>query len=110
MKINPKHNKIVSNAAYELRKALVAQTIELLKLIGTEVGDDVMFDKILILHQRKKNGLTETIVADQLSYNDSGKAPYYILELGDNLASSLFLSIDCLQVVYNEVYKVVSKH
>jgi len=110
MKINPKHNKIVGNAAYELRKVLVEQTIELLKLIGAEVGDDVMFDKILILHQRKNNGLTETIVADQLSYNDSGKAPYYILSLGDNLASSFFLSIDCLQVVYNEVYKVVRKH
>lgn len=110
MKINHKHNKIVGNAAYELRKVLVEQTIELLKLIGAEVGDDVKFDKILILHQRKNNGLTETIVANQLSYNDSGKAPYYILELGDNLALSFFLSIDCLQVVYNEVYKVVRKY
>lgn len=115
MKINPKHNKIVGDAAYELRRVLVEQTIALMKMIGTEQGQTFTFGKTLILYQRKKNGLLETIIADRVSYIDSGIdsgiAPYLFTELCDgNDFLSFFMSISNLQIIYDEVYKAVRKY
>ena len=111
MKINPKHNKIVRDAACELRKVLVEQTIALMKMIGTEEGQTFLFEKTLILYQRGKNKLMETIIADRISYNDSGSAPYFLTEFCDeNYFCSFNMSISNLQIIYNEVYKVVRKY
>lgn len=110
MKINPKHNKIVGDAAYKLRNALEEQTIELLKLIGAETFEEVVFDKSIIMLQQRKNGLTETIIADRISYNDKGVVPYYVLELAGQYSFSYDLSISSMQRVYDEVYKIARNH
>lgn len=110
MKINPKHNKIVEIATRELRNALVGQTIELMKLIGAKTCEDVVFDKVLILHQQRKNGQTETILAGRIWYNDSGQIPFYLLELDGVYHTSFFLSISNMQLIYGEVYKLARKH
>lgn len=111
MKINPKHNKIVGNAAHELRKVLVEQTIALMKMIGTEQGQTFTFEKPLILYERKRNGSLETIIADRVSYSESGNAPSLLTELCDkHYYFSFFMSISNLQIIYNEVYKVVRKY
>lgn len=109
MKINPKHNKAVANAAHELRKTLTEHTIALLKLIGAESGQDVVFDKILILHERKKNGIMETILVDRLCYSENGK-PSYITEMDGKFHWSFYLSLDSMETIYDEVYKLVRKY
>ena len=110
MKINPKHNKAGANAAHEMRKTLVEQTIALLKLIGAETGQDVLFNNLLIMHERQKNGLTKTILADRICYCDNVSTPYYLVEHNGKLEGSYFMSLSNMATVYEEVYKVVRKH
>lgn len=109
MKINPKYSKRVNEAAANYRKVLVEQTIELLKLIGARIGQDVMLKRTLILFEN--NGkTTETKLVNTVSYMEhEGSDSYLILTMGErHLASSLYLSLSNLQLVYNEVHKVVS--
>jgi hypothetical protein len=110
MKINPKHNKAVAEAGHQMRKVLTEQTIELLKLIGAKIGSDVLFDKLLIMYERKKNGLTETILADRISYGGGRETEFYLIEHNGKFASSYYMSISNMETVYEEVYKIVRKH
>ena len=111
MKINPKHNKAVANAAHEMRKALVEQTVALLKLIGAKNGEAVLFGNLLIMYSRKKNGLTETILADRICYCEVHDTNvFYMIEHDGKFTSSHFMSLSNMETVYEEVYKVVRKH
>ena len=111
MKINPKNLRAVTEATQTLRKTLVEQTIELMKLIGAEKCQPVTFDTTLILYQREKNGLMKTIIADRVSYDQNLETKYLIIEMdGNDFNSSLTLSLSNLQVIYNEIYKVVKRH
>ena len=107
MKINPKINKRVKDSVAECRKCLTDATIELLKMIA-EPGQDVVFDKILILHQ-ERSGMTETVLANRIAYcTGRGDSEFYILGMGeDGTASNMFLSLSNLQTIYNDVRKVV---
>ena len=111
MKIKPAINKRVNNAVADCRQTLVDATVELLKSSGTEVTQDVIFTKTLYLYEHKGN-TTETVVVDRIFINSSREDhPYYLVSLGnDNIQSSLFLSLTNLQIIYNEVRKVVREY
>ena len=95
-------------AVANCREVLVKQTIELLKAIGAEPGQDVLLGQILFLYQRKGN-TTETVVCDRIGYMDGrGGSPFYIVSMnGEMCRSSVFLTIDSLLAIYEAVRKVV---
>ena len=103
MRINPRINKQVSKSVAECRKSVINATIDLLKKLGAKDGQEVTFRKVLFLH-KFKNGTSETRPADRVSYSDN----VLITSLGDDYpASSHYLSIDNLLLIYEEVKKVV---
>ena len=107
MKINPKINKRVNESVADCRKVITDATIELLKMIA-EPAQDVVFDSVLIMHQRYNSRATETILANEIAYMDGrGGDGFYIIRMGERCRSSLFLSLDSLLLIYNEVKKVV---
>ena len=112
MKIKSSIGKNVTAAMANCREVLVQETINLLKLIGAECGQDVMLGRILFLHQRKEN-TTETVVCDRIAYGpDHCASRFYFVSMADNemCQSSMFLSIDSLQAIYEAVRKVVREH
>jgi len=107
MKINPKINKRVNESVADCRKVLTNATIDLLKMIA-EQGQDVVFGKILIMHHFK-GGNSETWLADRIAYA-SGKNgnDFFITALGDDYpASSAFISLDNMQIIYDEVRRII---
>lgn len=107
MKINSKINKRVNESVAECRRVITEATIELLKKIA-EPAQDVAFDNILIMHQRYNSKTTETFLASRIAYMDGrGGDGFYIFRIGERCGSSLFLSLDNLMLIYNEVKKVV---
>ena len=108
MKINSKINKRVNESVAECRKAITESTIELLKKLGAEVGQDVVFRHTLILHNFK-NETSETILADRIAYMDSRNgSQFYVTQFNDEYwGSSYFLSIDNMLRIYNEVKRLV---
>lgn len=112
MKIKASIGKNVAVAMCNCREVLVRETINLLKLIGTEDGQDVWLGQMLFLYQRKGN-TTETIVCDRIAYNDrGGGTQYYFVSMDDNTfcQSSIYLSIDSLTAIYEAVRKVVREY
>ena len=108
MKINPKINKRVNESMAECRKVLTEATIELLKTLKAKDSQGVVFGRVLILFQSNGN-VSTTILADRIAYLDGrGDNPFYIVFMGDTgTASSLTLSISNMQIIYNEVRRVV---
>ena len=111
MKINPKINERVNNSVAECRKVLVDATIELLKSIGAETGQDVLFTKTLFLFQHKGN-TTETVVCDRISFGPKEEIPFLIVSMGEAgmVKSSIFMPISTLQAIYEEVREVVREY
>ena len=85
----------------------------MLKQIGAEQGQDVVFGKILILFQTKPDGTSETIVCDRIAYCD-GQRSYYVVSMGAEgnvpCHSSLFMSVSNLEAVFAEVKRVVREY
>lgn len=108
MKIKPSIGKNVSVAVSNCREVVVQETINLLKQIGAERGDEVTLGQILFLFQRKGN-TTETVVCDRIVYGEGrdGQRFYIVSMDGEMCRSDLFLSIDSLLAVYEAVRKVV---
>lgn len=107
MKIYAKINKRVNESVAECRKVIVEATIELMRKIA-EPGQDVVFNKILIMHQRNSANTTETLLADRIAYMDGRDGnSYYVFRMGDKYGSNIFVSLDNLMLIYNEVKKVV---
>ena len=107
MKINPKINKKVTESVADCRKVLTDATIDLLRMIA-EPAQDVMFGKTLIMFQRYNDKTTETVLAGSIAYMDGrGGDDFYIYRLGEKYGSSIFLSLDNLRLIYNEVRKLV---
>lgn len=107
MRIDSKITNKVNESVAECRKCLTDATIALLKTLGAESGQDVLFGKMLILHHFK-GGNSETMLADRIAYMEGA---YIITTLaGNHPASSYFISIDNLQTIYNEVRNIVRKH
>lgn len=111
MKIKTSIGKNVTAAMANCREVLVQETINLLKLIGAERGQDVMLGQMLFLFQRKDN-TTETVVCDRIAYMDGRGAPFCMVCMDDNkmCQSSMYLSIDSLQAIYDAVRKVVREN
>ena len=111
MKINSKINKRVNESVAECRKVIVEATINLLKSIGAESGQDVTFSKTLFLFQHKEN-TTETIIADRIAWCDGrGDKSFYMLEMNGNMhTSDMMLSLSSLMIIYKEVKKIVKEH
>ena len=96
-------------AVSNCREVLVQETINLLKQIGAEDGQDVLLGQMLFLYQRKGN-TTETVVCDRIAYgSDKCASRFYFVSMDDNkmCQSSIFLSIDSLMAIYEAVRKVV---
>lgn len=108
MKINRSIQKRVDKSVLECRNVIVEATIELMKNLGAESGQDVVFPKTLFLFQHK-GSTTETIVADRIAWCDGrGDKDFYMLENDGKMhRSDLMLSLSSLIVVYKEVKKVV---
>ena len=107
MKINPKINKRVNDSVAECRKVIIEATIELLKSIGAECGEDVSLGKMLFLYQNRGN-TTKTAVCNMISYEDGCGNPYYLVAKGDGPHNISFLmSFDNLLVIYDAVKAVV---
>lgn len=114
MKIKPSVNKNVTEAVKNCRDVLVNETIGLLKQMRAEPGQDVLFKKALFLYQHKDN-TTETVVCDRISYCEgrSGNG-YYLVSMGEGVyvpyKSDMFLTIDSLRTIYEEVRRVVREY
>lgn len=111
MKIKPIVNKNVTSAVENCHKVIVRETIGLLKQMGVESGQDVLFGKMLFLYQHNGNK-TETVICDRIAYLDNRSGIGYIcVSAGrDNSVrpvSDIFLSISNLRVIYEEVRRVV---
>lgn len=114
MKIKSSIGKNVSTAVQNCREVLVTETINLLKQMGAEQGQDVLFRRMLFLYQAKGN-TTETIICDRIAYaGREGSQPYYIVSMGKDEyvtpRSDLFLSLSNLQTIYDEVRRVVREY
>lgn len=114
MKIKSSVNKNVSAAITNCREVIVNETIGLLKQLGAEQGQDVLFKKMLILFQTKSDGTSETIVCDRIAYEDHTQFPYLLVSMGagsyEAYGSSYFLSLSNLEAIYNEVRRVVREY
>lgn len=110
MKIKSSIGKNVNIAVQNCREVLVQETISLLKQIGAEGSQDVLLKKSMFLYQRKDN-TTETVVCDRIAYGGRPGMPFYIVSMnGEMCRSSLFLSLDSLQAVYEAVRKVAREY
>lgn len=114
MKIKPSVNKNVTEAVKNCREVLVNETIGLLKQLRAEPGQDVLFKKALFLYQHKDN-TTETVVCDRIAYaGREGSESYYIVSMGSDEyvppKSDMFLTIDSLRTIYEEVRCVVREY
>ena len=114
MKIKPSVNKNVTEAVKNCREVLVNETIGLLKQMRAEQGQDVLFKKALFLYQHKGN-TTETVVCDRISYCESRSGNgYYVVSMGEDAhipyQSDMFLTIDSLRTIYEEVRRVVREY
>ena len=111
MRINPKINKRVNESVAECRKVLIDATIDLLKQIDANRGEDVLFGKILIFFQMNKN-VSETITCDRIAYCESNNDNnFFLLYLNDKpQKNSYMISLSNLQYIYNEVRRLVRKH
>ena len=115
MKIKPSVNKNVTEAVKNCREVLVTETINLLKQMGAEQGDDVLLKRMLILFQTKPDGTSETVVCNRIAYaGREGSTPYYIVSMGRDedvpYRSDIMLSLTNLQAVYEEVRRVVREY
>ena len=115
MKIKPTIGKNVSTAVQNCREVLVTETVNLLKQIGAEQGDDVLLKRMLILFQTKPDGTSETVLCNRIAYaGREGSTPYYIISMGKDEdvppRSDLFLSLSNLQAIYEEVRRVVREY
>lgn len=109
MKIKPSIGKNVNVAVSNCREVVVNETINLLKTIGAEEGQDVLLKEMLFLYQRKGN-TTETVVCDRIAYgSDKCASRFYFVSMDNNemARSSMFLTIDSLLAIYEAVRKVV---
>lgn len=96
-------------AVSNCREVLVQETINLLKQICAEKGQDVMLGQMLFLYQRKGN-TTETMVCDRIMYAEGRNGTrFYMVCVGENemTQSDMSLSIDSLLAIYEAVRKVV---
>lgn len=114
MKIKPSVNKNVTEAVKNCREVLVNETIGLLKQMRTEPGEDVLLGKALFLYQHRGN-TTETVVCDRIAYaGREGSESYYIVSMVDDAhvpyQSDMFLTIDSLRTIYEEVRRVVREY
>ena len=113
MKIKPSVNKNVTEAVKNCREVLVNETIGLLKQMRAEPGQDVLLGKALFLYQHKGN-TTETVVCDRISYceNRSGNGYYLVWheDMDVPTMSDMFLTLDSLRIVYEEVRRVVREY
>lgn len=114
MKIKPSVNKNVTAAVQNCREVLVNETIGLLKQLRAEPGQDVLLGKALFLYQHKGN-TTETVVCDRIAYaGREGSESYYIVSMGSDEyvppRSDMFLTIDSLRTIYDEVRRVVREY
>ena len=112
MKINPKITEQVNNSVNECRKVLVSSTIELLRQIcKSESYEVVVFSRILFLYQTKNN-VSETILADRIEYNWETNPDYFFVCMDDSRTCqcSANLSLSNLQVIYEEVRKLVREY
>jgi len=113
MKIKPSVNKNVKEAVKNCREVLVNETVGLLKQMRAEPGQDVLFKKALFLYQHKDN-TTETVVCDRIAYCPSMTRSFYILSMGEDMyvppRSDIFLTLDSLRIVYEEVRRVVREY
>lgn len=115
MKIKSSIGKNVTEAVRNCREVLVQETVNLLKQIGAEQGDDVLLKRMLILFQTKPDGTSETIVCNRIAYaGREGSTPYYIVSMGKDeevpYRSDMFLSLTNLEAIYNEVRRVVREY
>ena len=104
----------MSTAVTNCREVLVNETINLLQLMGAEPGQDVVLKNVLFLYQHKGN-TTETIVCNRIAYaGREGSQPYYIVSMGKDEyvapRSDLYLTLDSLQAIYDEVRRVVREY
>ena len=108
MKIKASIGKNVSVAVSNCREVVVKETINLLKSIDAEEGQDVLLGQMLFLFQRKGN-TTQTVVCDRIVYSSAHS--FYIVSMnGEMCRSSVFLTIDSLLAIYETVRKVVREY
>ena len=117
MKVKTSITRHVKGVTEIYRKTLIDAIIALLEQIGTQPGQTVKFNNLLILTatRNRKGGFgieTETIYADGIGYDKSSKGgQFFGLEYeGKGVVTSTFLSIDQLLQVYNTVRKIVSEY
>lgn len=108
MKINPRINKQVSNAIGECYKVLANAIAEMLKQIGAESDQKVSLNKTVFMFQ-SFNNTTNTIIANHVVYCDRrSEVPYIFLYMGDDcVASDATLTLSSLEIIYNEVRRIV---
>lgn len=117
MKVKTSITKCVKEATALCRETVTEAIIGLMEQIGTQPGQTVKFDELLVLTtiRNRKGGFgieTETIYADGMAYQKSSNGnQFFGLEYEDKgVVTSTFLSNDQLLQVYNTVRKIVSEY
>jgi len=88
----------------ETRKKLVEETINLLKSAGYKEGMRFEFSYTRILHKTNENGYITIILADIISFVETGVSePFYMVYHGDDYVSNCELTIDSLIDIYYAV-------
>ncbi len=116
MRIKKSIQKNVSKAINDCKAVFVKEIINLCKQIGGEPGQDIIFAKPIMLVVADNKGSKEMnfnihpIIADRISYNDS-KSPFFLLCFDDKaVASSTYLGLSDLDVVFAAMKRVVREH
>lgn len=118
MKINAKINKRVNESVADCRRVITEATVELLKKLGLQEWETVSTGKTLILYQTDKNGNSDTILVNRISYSTDRSGQTNVdtaFGCDDNFQfcrTSRFdsvtgISLSNLEVIYNEVRRLV---
>lgn len=119
MRIKSSIGKNVAAAMNDCRKVIVKETINLLKQIGAEPGQDVKLGKMLILMHQQPDGMTETVLCDRVAYSKSCDGSEYISTCFTDAfkfcrvsysQTTAGLALQDLQIIFEEVKRVVRKH
>ena len=117
MKVKTSITKCVKEATALCRETVTEAIIGLLEQIGTQPGQTVKFDELLVLTtiRNRKGGFgieTETIYADGMAYHNSNNRNQLHRHEYENkgAVTSTFLNIHQLLQAYNTVRKIVSEY
>lgn len=119
MRIKESARKFVKEAVSGLRRTLTVETVNMLRQIGAEGGEDVKLKNLVMVTETKSEGDTamtiksRTFLADTVCFCDTDKKEqlYYVTYYnGDTSGTSINMSISEMLAIYEAVRQIVRKY